>query len=430
MKKIILLVLLNLTLNIAFSQQLSLKEQAIDQFKKENYPLAISLMEKALIKDSNDAEIYYYLGVFNHYNANDSRPLQSYDSTFSNNILDYLDKALEINPQFGDAKYFYLTECAARASIEYQKGNLSNVKLYFDKAYKRGAIPEWAIELGENILNSCERNAILFTHGDFIKNVCFFVQLHFKHRTDISVVPLTELEIPSFVMQLEDSESSKVLRGVKTGLNKEQIMQLHPFKWDTLVVSLEVPDSLIVKYSLQREYTFDWKVEPDLSSNRIVAKIQSEIPHPRTYLSPTRAVLLSIIETNKWERPVSFTNTFETYYLAGLEKYFQDCGLVYKLLPLPTENTQYNKDIIALENIVLNAELKRLRTILENDMPRATGIALYRYAYYTLADFYLQNNRKSDILKVIEKYKQNLSFGYKPELDTKFIEGLENMKNR
>lgn len=430
MKRIKFLVFLNWIFNIAISQQLSFKEQSIEQFKRENYPLAISLMERALTENTNDAEIYYYLGFFNHYNANDSRPLQSYDSIYSNKILSYFDKALEINPAFGDAKYFYLIECSARASIEYQNGNLSSVKYYFEKAYKRGAIPEWAIEIAENILNSCEKDAILFTHGDFMKNICSFVQLHFEYRTDISVVPLTELEIPSFTLALTNNEKSKTLRGIKTGLPKEQIMRMHPYKWDTLVINLPVPDSLIRKYSLQSGYTLDWVVEPDLSSNRIVTKIKEETPHPRTYLSPTRAVLLSIIETNKWERPIYFTNTFEAYYLAGLDKCFQDCGLVSKLLPLKTENTKFNKDVKALENLVFNIKFKKLKTILNNDMPRATGIALYRYAYYTLANYYLQNNRKEEISKIIESYKQNLLIGYKLELDNKFIEGLENMKNR
>ncbi|MDR0729329.1 MAG: tetratricopeptide repeat protein, partial [Prevotellaceae bacterium] len=54
----------------------TLKEQALDEFKKEHYSEAIALLEKAAVESPDDAEVYYYLGWFNHYRAYDSRPLQ------------------------------------------------------------------------------------------------------------------------------------------------------------------------------------------------------------------------------------------------------------------------------------------------------------------------------------------------------------------
>lgn len=44
-----------------FSQEKSLKEQALEKFKAENYNDAINLLEQALNHSPNDAEIYYYL---------------------------------------------------------------------------------------------------------------------------------------------------------------------------------------------------------------------------------------------------------------------------------------------------------------------------------------------------------------------------------
>lgn len=416
--------------NLIFAQQISLKEQSIEQFKKENYSLAISLMEKALIDNPKDAEIYYYLGFFNHYNAYDSRPLQGYDSAYSQKVLTYLDKALEINPNYGDAKYFYLTECSAAAFKEYQNNNLSKVKQYFEKAYSKGAIPEWAIELGKNMLNSCESDAIIFTHGDFSLNICLFVQLHFDYRKDITIVPLVLLERPSFVLELTNNVNSNTLRGLKTGLTKEQILDIHPYKWDTLIIKLPIPSTLQKQYSLPDNYTFDWVIEPDLISNRVVAKIEDEKSHPRTYLSPTRAMLLNIIETNHWERPVYFTNTFETFFLAGLDKYFQNCGLVSKLLPLKTEKTQWNINVPVLENLVLNTKLDKLRTIIDNDQPRASGIiGLYSSSYYWLADYYRSISKQNDIQKVVDSYKQNIMIGFKPENEKRLLNAIEKMKN-
>ena len=79
MRKIEILISLLFVCNLTFAQQISLKDQAIEQFKNENYSQSISLMEKALVDNPNDAEIYYYMGFFNNYNAYDSRPLKGYD---------------------------------------------------------------------------------------------------------------------------------------------------------------------------------------------------------------------------------------------------------------------------------------------------------------------------------------------------------------
>jgi hypothetical protein len=174
----------------------------------------------------------------------------------------------------------------------------------------------------------------------------------------------------------------------------------------------------------------EWVIEPDLISNRMVAKIEGENLHPRTYLSPTRAMLLNIIETNKWERPIYFSNTFETYFLAGLDNYFQNCGLVSKLIPIKTNKTKWNINVPVLENLVLNTNLDKLKTIIDNDQPRASGIiGLYSSSYYWLADYYRSAGRENDISRVIDKYKQNLMIGFKPDSEKRYLNAIEKMKN-
>jgi len=422
MKKVLFSWLLIFACNLIAGQQLSLKEQSIVQFKNENYAQAILLMEKALKDNPNDAEIYYYLGFFNHYNAYDSRPLQGYDSTYSLNVLHYLDKALEIKPNYGDAKYFYFTECGAAAFKEYQNNNPQKVKAWFDKAFHKGAIPEWGIELGKNMLSLCDSNAILFTHGDFSLNICLFVQLHDDFRKDITIVPLALLDRPSFVLALNNNADSKILRGLNTGLTKEQIIDMHPYKWDTLTMKLAVPTELLKQYFLPDNYTMDWVIEPDLISNRMASKIDDEIPQRRTYVSPTRAMLLNIIEVNKWVRPVYFTNTYESYLLAGLDKYLQYAGLVSKLLPVKTEKTWRKIDVDKLEQIVFNTKLGKLKTKITDDQPRASGItSLYNSSYWYLADYYRSKGENDKVEKVIESYKQNLMIGYDSETELGYL---------
>src|SRR5574344_269046 len=150
----------------AFSQEKSLKEQALEKFKAENYNDAIHLLEQSLKQSTNDAEVYYYLGWFNHYRAYDSRPLKGYDYSYSEMIFEYLDKAIELNPNYGDAKYFYGAECSGNAFNAMQNYDAEKLRLLYELAYSKGVYPDWLIEFGKNFLNSCDENAILFTAGN------------------------------------------------------------------------------------------------------------------------------------------------------------------------------------------------------------------------------------------------------------------------
>lgn len=362
--------LIPLIVSVSYGQELSLKEAAIEEFKKENYPNAIEILKTALKESPNDAEIYYYLGFFTHYNAYDSRPLASYRSTYSDTVFQYLDKALELNPNYGDAKYFYTAECGAAAFLEVNNGNLEKVKEFYEKAYIKGGFPKWALEYGRHTLALCDTNAILFTHGDFILNVCWYLQLCKSFRTDISVIPLAVLDRPWFAIKIK---SGNIFKPVKMNISENQLLDMHPYKWDTTTISIDVPDPLIKKFNLRDNYKMNWVVKPDYISNRIVSKIEGEKAKRRTYLSGHRAVLLSIIETNQWERPIFFARGFELFYLAGLEQYFQNCGLVSKLLPMKTENTDSDIDIDKLEYFVFETSLKDYNSVIKTDQPRASN---------------------------------------------------------
>lgn len=429
MIKITLVPLLLFTCATMFAQQRSSKEQALEYFKNEDYSLAIQYMEKAMHESPNDAEVYYYLGFFTHYKAYDSRPLRGYNSDYSQKVLAYLDKALALNPTYGDAKYFYLAECSASAIKAFQNGQPQQVVDSFEKAFAKGIIPAWGIEFGKNILNSCDADAILFTHGDFTFNMCMFVQLHYNYRKDVSIVPLTLLDRPSFALALHSNKDSEYLRGVDLGITKEQILDMHPYKWDTISIQISLPSDLCKIYSLPIDYTMDWVVAPDLYSERVVSRIPNAPVKKQSYLSPIRAMLVSVVETNNWKRPIYFTNNFEFYFLAGLHEYFQDCGLVSKLTPLKTNNTVFQIDVPALEKFVLHTELNNFTDIIVNNQPRITwNIHMYEDAYIALAQYYKSIGTPNKISEIIRAYTHNLAIGFDVEKEKYILEKLEVLK--
>lgn len=404
-----------------------LKEKALKAYKEENYPKAVQLMKAASEKHPEDAEVFYYLGVFTHYSAYDSRPLAGYDASYSDTVFKYLDKALEINPDYGNARYFYTAECGAASRHAMKIGQDEKVADYLEKAYEKGGFPEWAIGYGKRLLSQVPQDAILFTHGDFIFNTLNYLQLCRSERTDVSIIPLALLSRPWYVLEVKNGG---LMRNVAVNISGAQIMSMHPYKWETTTVSLKVPERLINKHKLDENYTMEWKVKPDLTSNRVVRKIKGEKAEPRKYLSGQRAVLMTLLETNEWERPVFFSKGFEEYYLAGLDAYFQDYGLVNKLLPLKTKGTEWEINVKGLEKMVFDNSYKDYLDVLENNQPRGSRVlSTYYSPFSALARHYKQTGREEKVEGVIDNFRRKMMIGFRPEYEKRILEYLKKMQD-
>jgi len=415
-----------LFVTIAYPQEMTLKEQALEEFKKEHYNEAIDLLKKALSESPNDAEIYYYLGWFNHYRAYDSRPLKGYDNSYSEQIFKYLDKALELDPNYGDAKYFYGAQCSGNAFIAMQNYDADKLNYFYQRAYDKGAYPNWLIEFGKNLLSSCDLNAILFAGGNADFDICSYLQLCENFRTDITVIPIGNIDRPWYVRFLKNGLKDGV-RKIEINLTDQQIMDIHPFKWDTTVVSIQV--SLLDKkqFGLSDDYQLNWEVFPDLFSERMHSKIEGEIAKARTYLSPQRAILLQIVEDNFAERPIYFSNFASPTFFGGLDNYFQNCGLVSKLLPIKTNNNNHTVDESKLETLIFADNFGNYKTIKEKNIPRISGVVMsgYSNAFLILADIYKESEKKEKLKLLIKIYEEKMQVNFNSEYETQIINELK-----
>ena len=424
-KFIIILIMLLFCSVVVFSQKTNLKKQALKAYGKEHYPEAIQLMKSYVKENPDDAEGYYYLGFFIHYNAYDSRPMAGYDASVSDTVFKYMKKALNLSPDYGNARYFYTAECGAAATRALRGGNDDKVIHYYEKAAEMGGFPAWLTEVGKIMLESCEDEAILFAHGDVVLNTLWYLQLCQDFRTDVSVIPLVFLSRPWYVKEVKNGD---LFRNVNMNISDEQIMSMHPYKWDTTTIHLSVPKKLKTKYELGQDYTMDWVVKPDLWSNRTEIKLDVKNIENKTYMSGQRAVLLSIIEANQWKRPVYFTNTFNNYYLAGLDEYFQEHGVVSKLLPMKTGQTDWHINVKKLEQLVFKNDFKGFKTVLKKDQPRGSRILNAYYPAFTkLAGYYKENGKYDKLESLIDAFREKMMIGYKKKYERKMLESMENM---
>ncbi len=424
-KLIATVILVFLTLSVQ-GQEKTFKEEALEKFRAEQYDEAISLLEQAVKVTPDDAEVFYYLGWFNHYRAYDSRPLKGYDFEYSARIFNYLDKALMLNPGYGDAKYFYGAECSANAFWAMQNSDAKKLRYYYKLANEKGAYPPWLKEFGRNFLNSCDENAILFTGGNADFDVCLYLQLHEKIRTDITLIPIGNIDRPWYVRFLKNGLKGAV-RKVDLNLTVAQIMDIHPFKWEPTTVQIAVSDADKAEFRLDNSYQLPWMVNPDLFSDRMHSKIESETAKKRTYLSPQRAILLQVVEDNFSHRPVYFSNFCSPTLYGGLEVFFQNCGLVSRLTPVLTKDTEFEFNNKKMEAILQEKNVNDFKTLMNLDMPRISGVISSGYynTLLNLSDLYDRTKNKSAKLQLKQLFEKHFKIGLNPEFENQILGGLK-----
>ncbi len=421
MKPFTLTIFIFLCIMKVFAQEDDFKSQAMEAFQKEHYNDAVRLMEQALEQKKDDPEVYYYLGFFNHYRAYDSRPLEGYNYDYSEKIFEYLAKAIALDPDYGDAKYFYGAECSANAFNAMQDNDIEKVKGFYRRAYNKGAYPQWLIEFGKNMLSTCDEDAILFTGGNTDFDVCLYLQLHQNYRKDITIIPVGNIDRPWYVRFLKEGMGDDI-RKIHIELTDKQIFDIHPFKWDTTAVELKLTTAILEEYNLDPNHVMLWIVEPDLTSDRKHSKNGEEAKN-RTYLSPQKAILLHIIENNYNIRPIYFSNLCDPYFYKGLDAFFRNCGLVSELTPVKTKETDFQYDFKKFESLLNPENFETYNTILKTDIPRISlpVFLLYQYAALLLANHYHEKEQPEKKESIREFHKEYLQIGYKEDYERRFF---------
>ena len=326
----------------------------------------------------------------------------------------------------GDAKYFYGAECSGNAFLAMQNYDAGKLSYYYRKAFDKGAYPKWLAEFGRNFLMGCDTNAILFTGGNADFDICSYLQLCENFRTDITVIPIGNIDRPWYVQFLKNGLKGGV-RNITLNLTEQQITDIHPFKWEPTTVSIRVSPTDKKYFGLPDDYLLQWEVFPDLFSERMHTKTESEKAKARAYLSPQRAILLQIVEDNFAERPIYFSNFASPAFYGGLDSCFQYCGLVSKLLPVKTSGSKYAVDKLKLEALLCLGNLGDYKSIQEHNIPRISRIALsgYSNAFVYLAELYKKSDETDKLKSLIALYEDTMHIHFDPEYETETMNALK-----
>lgn len=234
-----------------------------------------------------------------------------------------------------------------------------------------------SVDSAKNLLNSVEKNGILFTGGDNDTFPLWYVQEVEGFRTDVRVCNLSLLNTDWYITQMKRRayesaplpitlEYDDYIQGkndqvffvenpsLKSGINVAQYVQL--VKDDHPIVKQEgrgdqgltVLPSKTLFLPVDKNKIEQLNIVPANLKPFVVDKLQWEIGG--SSLEKQALIILDIIANNNWERPIYFSTTLSSSNFLNLKEYTQLEGLAYRLLPVKVPGATQgwiNTDIMA-----------------------------------------------------------------------------------
>ncbi len=300
-----------------------------------------------------------------------------------------------------------------------------------------------ALAIAENYLNSCAPDAILFTNGDNDTFPLWYAQEVEGIRTDVRVVNLSLLNTEWYIDQMKrkayDSDpvpfsltrdkyrqgnhdvtyliedeglkdtyvDVKALFGIlaeddsKLKMNTSQIGMIDYFPTKKFMVTYD--SAAFVKAG---------NVSPAMA--RRLDTIRWEIKAQG--LEKANLMIMDLLATNDWKRPVYFVMTTGADTYIGLEKYFHLEGLAYRLLPVqanPIEGQigEVNTDVM-YDNLMNRFKYGNMKDPgVYIDEANARMVMNMRSLYGRLADALVREGKLDSAKKVLDR-----CFGEMPEI--------------
>jgi hypothetical protein len=223
-----------------------------------------------------------------------------------------------------------------------------------------------ARDIGANYLNSCAPNSILFTYGDNDSFPVWYVQDVEGVRSDVRVANLSYIQAGWYIemMRQKAFESDplplslgpdKYIEGVREQLPVNNRVD-KPVDLKEVVQFAGLDDK---KYKIDLSGRGDYlnylpasKFIIDVDSARVLSngtvkkyykdRLVSRMiwEYSETDAFKGDLAIMDMLSTNKWERPVYFSTTVPSTQYKGLEKYFIQEGLAYRVVPVKIDKTE------------------------------------------------------------------------------------------
>ena len=235
-----------------------------------------------------------------------------------------------------------------------------------------------ARDIGANYLKSCAPNSVLFTYGDNDSFPVWYVQDVEQVRTDVRVANLSYIQAGWYIDMMRQKAfkseplpftlgSEKYIEGVRTQLPVNNVID-KPVDINEIVHFAGLDDTkYMVDLSGKGDYlnylpSNKFKIDVDTATvlangtvkeyfkDRLVSPMIWEYSEADAFKGDL--AIMDLLGTNKWKRPVYISTTVPSSQYKGLEKFFIQEGLAYRIAPVKTDKPEQG-DFGIIDQIVM-----------------------------------------------------------------------------
>lgn len=249
----------------------------------------------------------------------------------------------------------------------------------------------FSVDSAKNFLNSCAPNAIIFTGGDNDTFPLWYAQEVEGFRTDVRVIVLSYFNTDWYINQMKQRayesaplpfslEQSEYRQGgpndyllldenpnVAAGIDARQFLQLvkrnHPAIQRQVSRSgdyINTVPSKTLLLDIDKNHVQNLGIIPAGKENLLDERMSFTIKGRA--LEKKDLMILDLMATNNWERPIYFNNTSLQGTQLNLNNYVVQEGNAYRLLPIKNANPQesfVNTDVM-YDNLMNNFFFREL----------------------------------------------------------------------
>ena len=211
-------------------------------------------------------------------------------------------------------------------------------------------------DFGANYLESCEPNAVIFTNGDNDTFPLWYAQEVEGIRTDVRVCNTSYLQTDWYIDQMKKQayesaplpiswDRADYIQGTRDAAYIVPMMD-KPIDLNTglnFVRSNDPKFKKIPGFNQELDYipseTLIYKVDSatamakGLADSTDMLKEMTINLKGKTALGKQELIILDMLQTNNWERPIYYAITVNPDQFVGLDGYFEQTGLAYQIVP-------------------------------------------------------------------------------------------------
>ena len=290
-----------------------------------------------------------------------------------------------------------------------------------------------SVDFAKNLLNSCAPNAILFAGGDNDTFPLWYVQEVEGFRRDVRVCNLSLLGTEWYIQQMKrktyESEALPIsldfdqfnkgendiipfyeMGAVKNGIDLKQYISLVKQGSPAVRVPLttgemtSVLPSSVLFLPLDKAAIDKANFVPALLRPLVGDTLQWTIGKRDLYKPDL--IMLDMIATNNWQRPIYFSSTLASDNYLNLKDHMQVEGYAYRLMPVRVDGASdgYVNSTIAMNNLMKRSFWREMNNpnSYYDETYKGSPVLTARIAFFRLADQLIRENKKAEAKKVLD----------------------------